>query len=209
MNKPQNICLLGVDGSGKTALATAYLKRLNKTGEPAVHVWSRYRNYLSKPFLGVMRLTGHNRKEMIDGVKIGFHDFSENRFIAYSFLMFQWLDQVIDIVYRFRRRRGNIVCDRCVIDTLVDLCVDTGMDGYIFGRYGKSLITLMPKGTVYFIVNRNKSLVFNSRPDVRADKNYDRRIKLYSRAAKIFGLIFLDNDGSIEYSIEQIVKQVD
>ena len=32
-------------------------------GVPHRHVWSRFRNYLSKPLLALARLTGHNRKE--------------------------------------------------------------------------------------------------------------------------------------------------
>ncbi len=200
--------MLGVDGSGKTTLAMSYLEQLKIIGVPTTHVWSRYRNYLSKPFLGLMRLTGHNRKEVVDGIDIGFHDFSENSFIAYTFLMLQWLDQFIDIAFRFKGKRAYIVSDRCVVDTLVDLCVDTGLDDFILGRYGRSLIALMPGGTEYFIVNRSKKLIYDCRPDVKADSNYDRRVQLYLRVADTFDLTLLNNNGTIDSSIKQIAKQV-
>ena len=42
------VFLAGVDGCGKTTLAHKVIDRLNSKGIPAVHVWSRFNNYLSK-----------------------------------------------------------------------------------------------------------------------------------------------------------------
>jgi len=202
------ICLLGVDGSGKTTIANAYLKYLDDKNILSIHVWSRYRNYLSKPFLALMRITGHNRKEVINEVKIGYHDFSNNPLIAYSFLALQWIDQCIDIFLRFNNKKIQIVSDRCIIDTLVDLCIDTGRDDFILGNYGHSLKSLMPENTAYFIINRSKELVYASRPDVKVDKDYERRVKLYKRVAKVFDLDLICNDGTVEESLSMIYKKV-
>lgn len=207
MNKNICVCLMGVDGSGKTTIAKAYLKHLEKSAEPVIHVWSRYRNYFSKPFLALMRVTGHNRKEVVDGVKIGYHDFSNNKVIACVFLGLQWLDQYIDITLRFRFRSQAIVSDRCVIDTLVDLCIDTGMDDFILGRYGRSLLSLMPQEIKYFLVARDKQLVYKCRPDVKADANFDRRVSLYNRVASTFDLIPLNNNGTMDDSLNQLCKR--
>ena len=191
------VCLLGVDGSGKTTIAKAYIKYLEKEDIPVIHVWSRYRNYLSKPFLALMRFTGHNRKENINGISIGYHDFQNSRVIAFLFLALQWLDQIIDIFLRFRSTNNNIVSDRCVIDTLVDLCVDTNMDDFVLSGYGRSLIAMMPKRTTYFIVSRDKELVYDLRPDVKVDRYYDRRVGLYNRIANDFCLNMLCNNGTV------------
>tara|TARA_R110000744_G_scaffold305580_2_gene413861 strand:- start:2870 stop:3499 length:630 start_codon:yes stop_codon:yes gene_type:complete len=198
------ICLMGVDGSGKSTLATEYRKLLSTKGIASILVWSRYRNYLSKPFLAITRLTGHNKKEEINGTKIGYHDFSSSKLISYTFLFFQWLDQFIDIIIRFKFKKQVIVSDRCIIDTLIDLCVDTELDDFIFGRYGKSLIKLMPKNTVYFVVERNKDVVFDMRPDVQVDKNYDRRVELYKRAIINFKLTPVNNNHTIKAAIDFI-----
>lgn len=191
------VCLLGVDGSGKTTIAKAYIKYLEKEDIPVIHVWSRYRNYLSKPFLALMRFTGHNRKENINGISIGYHDFQNSRVIAFLFLALQWLDQIIDICLRFRITNNSIVSDRCVIDTLVDLCVDTNMDDFVLSGYGRSLIAMMPKRTTYFIVSRDKELVYDLRPDVKVDRYYDRRVGLYNRIANDFCLNMLCNNGTV------------
>jgi len=208
MRESYCVCLLGVDGSGKTTLASAYLELLEEQSVRAIHVWSRYRNYVSKPFLALMRLTGHNRKEIVSGVKIGYHDFRNNKIIAWIFLFLQWLDQFFDILWRFRSGNACIVSDRCVVDTLVDLCVDTGMDDFVLGWYGRSLLSLMPERSVYFIVSRDKVLVHECRPDVKADKDYDRRVELYKRVGAQYGLVLLCNDGTVEESLDIIRGQV-
>lgn len=202
------VCLMGVDGSGKTTLATEYRKFLNSKGVVSTLVWSRYRNYISKPFLAITRLTGHNQKMVINGTKIGYHHFERNKFIALTFLLLQWCDQVFDVFYRFRGKKTLIVSDRCVIDTLVDLCVDTGMEDFIFGAYGKTLIRLMPKQTCFFVVERNKSDVFKCRPDVMVDKNYEKRQILYKRAISELNLTLIDNNKSIDSSIKRISEIV-
>ena len=202
------ICLMGVDGSGKTTLANACLDYLKTKNIKTTHIWSRYRNYLSKPFLGLMRLTGHNRKEVINGVKIGYHDFAGSALISYCFLLLQWIDQVIDITLRFRTPKNVIVSDRCIVDTLVDLCIDTGRDDFILDKYGKSLMSLMPASTKYMIIFRDKEAVFTSRPDVMADQNYLRRIELYKMVASKFSLRIIDNNQSITESLNKIITEI-
>ena len=60
---PRIIFFVGVDGAGKTLYANMLLEELKRRGVDCRHVWSRYNNYLSKPLLGLTRLTGHNYKE--------------------------------------------------------------------------------------------------------------------------------------------------
>jgi thymidylate kinase len=81
--------LIGVDGSGKTFLLNRLSAELIEAGVDHRHVWSRFRNYLSKPLLGLARLTGHNVKAEVDGVRIGYHEFARSRPLALLFLALQ------------------------------------------------------------------------------------------------------------------------
>jgi glycosyltransferase involved in cell wall biosynthesis len=73
------VALIGVDGSGKSFLLGRLAKKAEAARVPHHHVWSRFRNYLSKPLLALARLTGHNRKEQVGETRIGYHDFVGNR----------------------------------------------------------------------------------------------------------------------------------
>ena len=85
-NKKIYICLSGIDGAGKTLITNQLIENLSKSTK-VKHVWSRYKNYFSKPFLLLMRITGHNYKVKIKEVKIGYHDFYKNNFISIIFLI--------------------------------------------------------------------------------------------------------------------------
>ena len=89
---PTLISIVGVDGSGKTTLASWLSDELSAQGREPVLVWSRFRNYLSKPLLALTRITGHNYYKTIDGVKFGFHDFE--RLVGYReiFALLQAVD---------------------------------------------------------------------------------------------------------------------
>ena len=129
------VALAGVDGGGKTYLLAALQRRLDRAGVPHRHVWTRFRNYLSKPLLALARLTGHNRKEEIAGVRTGYHDFVGRPWLAWPFLCLQVVDSVLDSWWRYHRGhdRRVILADRCIYDTLVDLAIDTGLDELVFG----------------------------------------------------------------------------
>lgn len=196
------VALAGVDGSGKTFILHALQARLDAAGIPHRHVWSRFRNYLSKPLLALARLTGHNRKEVSGSVRVGYHDFAGRPWLAWPFLLLQLLDQVLDIIWRYgvwRCRRAAaapvILGDRCVYDTLVDLAVDTGLDDVIFGRIGRWLVRLLPAPRLVVVLTRERAAIAESRPDALLDRHFARRCTLYRRLAREFGLPVLDNNG--------------
>ncbi|HMR29888.1 MAG TPA: hypothetical protein PKA13_07740 [Geminicoccaceae bacterium] len=199
------IAISGVDGSGKTRLAGLTLDRLAMAGIPHRQVWSRFRNYLSKPLLGLARLTGHNRREQVGGVRIGYHDFARSPVLAWSFLALHAADLAIDILFRFRlRRKGTIVADRCAIDSLVDLAVDTGLDDVVIDRLGPRLLQLMPQPLLAVVVERPTGLIAEQRPDALADRHFARRRALYRRLARRLGLPVLRNDRPLETVMREL-----
>lgn len=200
------VCLIGIDGCGKSTLLTQLSEQLSLQQQMHGYVWSRFRNYLSKPLLALTRLTGHNRKVEINGVRIGLHEFASNRFLSRLFLLLQKCDMWLDIALRYRPRLRHelILGDRCPLDTLVDLAIDTGMDNTIFGDYGSRVMRWLPQPALVVMVTRNTDNARSSRPDIVADPFYERRMQLYERLARTFNLPVLQNDGSITQSLLQL-----
>ena len=204
------ICLCGVDGSGKTYLLRYLQEELDHRGLDHRHVWTRFRNYLSKPLLALCLLTGHNRKERVDGVTIGYHDFQGRPWIAWPFVILQTIDSLIDLLWRYRfRGRGLVVGDRCVIDTLVDLAVDTGLDDLVIERLGPHLAGRLPAPRLVVLIRRNPRLVRKSRPDALADRHFARRRALYDRLARIYGLPVIENNGTPQQAVAAILGLVE
>ncbi|MDX6752506.1 hypothetical protein SH611_22125 [Geminicoccaceae bacterium 1502E] len=192
------VALCGADGSGKTLLLGRLAASLADRGLPHRHLWSRFRNYLSRPVLAVARLTGHNRKERHPGFTIGYHDFQKSPWLSLPFLLLQAVDQVLDILLRYRIRRGLLLADRCVLDTLVDLAVDTGHDDLVLRRLGPLLLRLVPRPFAAVVIERDPALVAACRPDAVAERHFERRRQLYRRLARDYGLPLVVNDGTPE-----------
>lgn len=200
------LALCGVDGSGKTVLVERLRARLADAGIPTRHVWSRFRNYTSKPLLALARLTGHNRKEKHPGFTIGYHEFRGTAY-AVPFLALQVLDTALDSRLRLRGRT-LMVADRCALDTLVDLAVDTGLDEFVLDRLAPLVRRLLPRPAAAVVVQRNPGLIAAQRPDAVADRNFARRRALYQRLAARLDLPVVDNDGPVEAAVEAILAAV-
>ncbi|MGF1474909.1 MAG: glycosyltransferase [Geminicoccaceae bacterium] len=201
------IGLSGVDGTGKSTLLRTLQQRLQDQDVQAQIVWTRFRNYLSKPLLGLTRLTGHNRRiERAEGT-VRLHRFREPALLARSFLAAQWLDSAIDSLVRYRVGRvGLVLGDRSVVDTLVDLAVDTGREDIVFGWYGRSLMAMLPRRRRILVLDRSPRSVLADRPDVAADPDFMARFRLYRLAARRLGLPIIANDGEPTEALGRIVE---
>ena len=165
-------------------------RRMDAAGIPHRHVWTRFRNYLSKPLLAATRLSGHNRKEDFGGGSIGYHEFAGRSWLAWPFLCLQVLDNLFDIWWRYHRSadRRVVVADRCIYDTLVDLAIDTGLDDVVFGPLGHRLVDLLPAPRLVAVLNRPVAAMRNHRPDVLLDRNFARRRALFFLVMTTFSL---------------------
>jgi thymidylate kinase len=202
------VALVGVDGGGKTFLLHALERRLAAAGVPSRHVWTRFRNYLSKPLLALTRLTGHNRKEQVGTVRAGYHEFAGRPWLAWPFLALQVVDLTLDCWWRYQRRADGrlILADRCVYDALVDLAVDTGLDDVLLGPLGHWLVARLPQPHLAVVLNRPVAAIRADRPDVLLDRNFARRRALYRRLAEVFRLPVLENDSSPEQVLDRLER---
>jgi glycosyltransferase involved in cell wall biosynthesis/thymidylate kinase len=206
------VALCGVDGTGKSFLLAHLREGFARSGVPSRHVWSRFRNYLSKPLLGLARLTGHNYKVEEKGTRIGYHDFQRRPWLAWPFLVLQTIDQVLDIVCRYHLVRwlprvlggqpAPILGDRCVYDTLVDLAVDTGLDDVVIDVVGPWLVRLLPRPNLVLVIERHPLRIQEQRADALLDRHFHRRRALYRRIAARFALPVVDNNGPVVRTLE-------
>ena len=213
------VALCGVDGTGKSFLLAHLRERYAKAGIPSRHVWSRFRNYLSKPLLALTRLSGHNYKVEEKGVRIGYHDFAGRPWIGWPFLLLQAIDQLLDITCRYRlppllpRFLGGsaapVLGDRCVFDTLVDLAVDTGLDDVVIDSIGPWLVRLLPRPNLVILVDRHPLRIQEQRADALLDRHFHRRRQLYRRLAQRFDLPVVDNNGPVARTLDAVQALID
>lgn len=198
---PTLISIVGVDGSGKSTLGGWLIEELERRGRRPVLVWSRFRNYLSKPLLALTRLTGHNYYRTIDGVRFGFHDFERLYGYRELFALLQAIDVNIAAYSRIQRRRQAadiVVCERGPWDTLVDVTADTGLAWLPGSRLGAAYGGFMRRDARVLLISRNYRNIVQTRPELVHDGKLELRMGLYEQLACEQGWDVIDNNGSLD-----------
>lgn len=207
------VFLTGVDGSGKTFFARQLIDALTSRGFRVIHVWSRFNNYLSKPLLAIARGMGLNYYETRDGVKIGYHDFEKNPIIAFLFVWLQLFDVWIASVAKFWtplifKDHVLIVSDRGPHDTLMDVVLDTGKEDLPYTFLGKLYCRAIPFRHKILFINRKREKIESSRPDIKVDRKFPRRLNLYLRHQENLGFCAISNDGNPDQTLSQIMVEL-
>lgn len=208
---PNLICITGVDGSGKSSLTDWLISYLESEGHDTCRVWSRFNNYLSKPLLAITRLTGHNRKPSINGVKYGFHDFERLYVFRELFAILQAIDTNIAAYFKISRKRNNVdqmVCERSPWDTMVDVIADTGAETFISKYLSWLFLFQVRNKSLTLFIDRDYEKIIVSRPELEHDHKMKKKISAYRSVAEKEDWYVIDNNGSLKDTQNQIIKLI-
>lgn len=209
---PKIICLSGVDGSGKTTLSKMLSNEFHKKGYNVSYVWMRYNHYFTKPLLGFCRLVGLTKYYKIDNYRIGFHLFYKSKPISILFIFFKLIDTYIATILKLVWHRTDtdtiVICDRYVVDILVDIMIDTKKLRLYQTTIGRMFSRLVPEKTIIFYINRPKNELLEARPELQYDPFFNLRNVLYDQLAERWRLRVIQNDGDIFEAYYRIISQL-
>ena len=206
------ISISGIDGSGKTTIIDAVKRELARQGCESRYVWLRYNHFLTKFLLAFCRIIGLTKYEHFEKSRVGYHNFYKSKLISWLFILLTFIDtlgvSIIKVYLPAIFSKKTIICDRWMVDILIDLEVDTRLDfshGSFVSRLFKSLL---PAGSQYFIIKRKFDVVRKARDESMNDRNFPRRFSLYERHSNEPGVQIIDNNGTLENTIKQVVDMV-
>jgi len=208
---PKVIYIMGIDGSGKTTIAEYLQGYLNKRGLSTKYLWLRFNHYLTKPLLAYGRLSGLTYYKTFEGVRIGYHDFYKSRWVSWAFIILQYLDNVIArwLILWPNTWSKVVICDRFIYDTLVDLCIETGMPHLYRTRTGQAFSRLIPRETLVIHLDRDETRILADRPESAKDHLFRRRKELYNKIPSYFGIQTIDNNGLLQETVDKILALID
>ena len=190
------VCLVGIDGAGKSTLATALAANLQARGIPCSYLWSGFNDSFTvfRPLVAVAKAS------VLRGGRYMEQSATKGRVVKSSSLstLYQYLtlaDYIFQVFFRIqlRRARGrNLICDRYIHDLavavgiLLDYPTDRTMT--LLDR----CLALVPRPDLVFLVDAPEELAFQRKDDVVSLDFLSVRRDLYLQMAQQHGMTILD-----------------
>lgn len=206
------ICFSGIDGSGKTSIINGVIRELENSGYKTKYIWLRYNHYLTKVLLAFCRLVGLTRYEYPDGIRVGYHDFYRSRTVSLLFVAFTYIDTLlvsIVLVYLpslFTKR--VLVCDRWVLDIMIDLEIDTRIEFRAGGWLERLFLGLVPTRAQCYLIKRSQEDVLKCRPENLRDRNFKRRWELYAEYSDRRWVTVVTNNSTVEEVVDKVSRRI-
>ncbi len=159
------------------------------------------------------KLLGLYSYDMRDGECIAtYHEFSRSRLVSFLFIASTFIDTLLasalKVYFPAYILRRTVICDRWVPDILVDIAIDTGKKGFEKGFVWKMFWRLVPAGANAFIIMREHHEVLCCREENQINRNFESRFNLYKDLCSLGPGQTIDNCGTIDQSVQQILEAV-
>jgi hypothetical protein len=206
--KPRFIYITGCDGTGKSTQARLLVEQLRNKGLNVKHIWLRFPFIFSLPMLFYARLRGFSWFEETDNVKHGYWDFRRSWFLCKVFPWVLLADATLAALWHIYLplwAGSSIVCERFVLDMLVDLSIACGNSSICRSTLGNFFINLIPLEADVFVLDLDESSIRSRRMDLRYDHKLVERLEAYHYLTAHCDFVQISSLPSVEH-VNKIIR---
>ena len=203
------IIISGIDGSGKTTVINALTEGLRAEGYTTGYIWMRFNHYSVKVMNALARVLGLSVKVHNAFGDVWEHRLYKNRLFCKLYVWCSYIDNVIARRKALKLDADYVICDRWVNDTLIDLGAECRIDDILESKWYGRFQKILPRNSVQFVVTRNRDDIVGCRVENTTNPDFPYRYRLYEKLAKKPEVNVVDNSGTIENSVKQIMNIVD
>ncbi len=179
----QIVGFLGCDGVGTTTHANHAVDVLESGGLETHKEWIRFEHRLSLPVLALARLLGLNEiHEGQEGHTVRAHTFEGSKTITKLYMNTLVFDQRLMVQKKFESVPNGtdvLVCDRFIIDALVNLAVSTKQRSILNEKVAQAFWDLVPSRALLIGLQCDPETIASRRPDVAVDPFLNLRTEMY------------------------------
>jgi thymidylate kinase len=210
-NQPHFIYLTGCDGTGKSTQSRLLVDYLKKRHPKVKNLWLRFPFFFSLPFLVYARWRKFSWVEVHEGVKYGYWDFRPSWVMRHIFPWVYFLDAALASFWRvYLPLLGGttIVCERFVLDMIVDLTIALADSEFHASIPGQLLQKLLPKPSQIILLSLDAHTIRLRRKDLAWDRKLEDRIQAYQNIAQANGIAVVSSTQPTRVVSNQIGYQI-
>lgn len=203
------ICLLGIDGSGKSTQAQRLVAQLTAAGYATTYVWGGRRGLLTAPLVRRGKAYLGAPAQPVTSSPIINPEYrayvrETEQLFKRGVLRSLWrqitlLEHLLEIWWYVGRSLAQgriVVCDRYLYDSLVNQAVLFGSATVeIYRQLGNPLLSLVPRPSLGFWLDTPPAVALRRKADIYDIQQLELRVQLYGRIAS--ALAFQRLDGTL------------
>ena len=203
------IIISGVDGSGKTTVIEGVRKQLEAEGKKVGYIWMRYHHKLVTVMHAIAKLIGLAYKEKTEMGEMWLHRFYKNKLFCWCYIRCSYIDNWMarKKPVRMAEKEGldYVICDRWVNDIIIDLGSELHKMDILASKWYGKFQNLLSKDSYQFVVIRDKKDVLDCRVENSFNEAFGYRYALYEKIVNKPNIHRVDNTGTIENAINQVL----
>lgn len=202
--KGKFVCFFGIDGSGKTTLINESIKRLNQKGVKFNYVWGSHQLYFLRPIIVLgKRILFRNSSSSKDYNRYvsSINKIGKSSFLSLCYQGAIFIEYLVQIFFKISIPLligKNIISDRYIYDTVVNMKVNLGLEESTLNKIIKVLLKIIPAPDLIFFVDVPEELAFARKTDTPSIEYLRIRRILFKKIAESYHAIFIDGTKSIE-----------
>ncbi len=206
------ICFIGIDGSGKSTLAKILINQMMAHNIKMEYTWCKFESSLFKLLIAVKNLLfireGDWKKNYEKSRAVKSNLF-EKRLISALYEWFVFFDYRVQIIRKVTIPLifgKNIVCDRYIYDTVVDVAIDLNYSDEKLKKRIERLLDFSPKPNLVFWVDLPEDVALSRKKDVPSINFLQEKRDLYKKIGTEFDVIVLDGTKSLQELNDTVEK---
>ena len=199
---PIAIIFSGIDGSGKTTQIKLIAKCLKERGLKYKYIWLRSASYTSLLFSAFFHLLKYVMKKDLE---------YGNKVIVKVKCWLFTIDMFIRSIIRIRipmKMGYYILCDRFVLDAIVDIISEKENIDPLRSIIGKLLLALNPRRSITIVLDVDEHEAYKRKMDIINVDYLKKRRRLYIKMADILRIPIIDGTKDPERVHKEIIEKI-
>ena len=206
------IIISGVDGSGKTTVIEGVKKALEADGKKVGYIWMRYHHKFVTVMHAVAKATGLAYKKKTETGEMWLHRFYKSPLFCWFYIRCSffdnWLAKNKPVKLAEAGNLDYVICDRWVNDRIIDMGSETHKTNILGTKWYQKYQSLLPMDSYQFVVIRDRKDVLDCRVENTFNEAFGYRYDLYKQITQKPEIYTVDNTGTIEDSIQQVLNVI-